>query len=323
MLYRFTALTTSSPALGTTRTNVLPCLNVILYSVLLVALLGTASLGRAQTLKFGIQAGLNVSTMLAESEKDASGNNLETNSFVTGFQVGPVMDLLLVPNFGLEANLLYSQKGTRYKYEGAGSYTFINSSGSKFPTTGKSRVIINVSNGYIDLPIMAYYKLTSNLKISGGVNVAVLVSSEGNGEWLYQGAKFASGDYLKNDVAFTLTQNYFRDKAGEISESRTDVTTHNGDKISVPTSLNAYSTIPSRSASRYNSFDFGAVLGVAWVFNSGLQFGIRGNYSLADITANELDNSYQNNVGAPTYAPTNRPIDVRNLSLQAQIGFRF
>ncbi len=80
-------------------------------------------------LRFGVKAGVNIASVSLDGETDISTDN------VTGFQVGPTIEWLFIKNFGIDAAVLYSQKGIK-----------INNIND---------ISIDKNAGYLDIPINA------------------------------------------------------------------------------------------------------------------------------------------------------------------------
>ncbi len=57
-------------------------------------------------LRFGIKAGVNIADV-SLNDKTFSTDNM------TGFQIGPTLEWLMIKNFGLETGVLYSQRGIK------------------------------------------------------------------------------------------------------------------------------------------------------------------------------------------------------------------
>jgi hypothetical protein len=78
---------------------------------LLVVVLLTVGMTAQAQFKYGLKAGVNLSSV---SLSDAAANVQTEN--LTGFQVGPTIELMIpIVNFGVDAALLYSQQGFKIK----------------------------------------------------------------------------------------------------------------------------------------------------------------------------------------------------------------
>jgi hypothetical protein len=115
--------------------------------ILLVLLLFAATTSFAQT-RFGIVAGLNLANITGS---DAGDNN----AMKMGVHGGIVVDLGVTDNFIIEPGVLFSMKGTQDADE------------SDFKT----------NLNYIDIPILAKYKLESGLNFFLGPYIGILMSA--------------------------------------------------------------------------------------------------------------------------------------------------
>ncbi len=98
----------------------------------------------AQSLKFGVKAGVNFSTI--------RGENLDVDNR-TGFHAGAIAELKLTDKFSIQPELLYTQLGTK-------------GSGNELTTS------------YISLPVMAKYYLFQGLSIEAGPQASFLVDDK-------------------------------------------------------------------------------------------------------------------------------------------------
>lgn len=79
--------------------------------LLLLLLLITGMSAQAQ-LKFGVKAGVNLSSISLSGD---GSDNIDVEN-LTGFQAGPTVELMMpIINFGIDAALLYSQQGFKIK----------------------------------------------------------------------------------------------------------------------------------------------------------------------------------------------------------------
>jgi len=78
-------------------------------SLLLISLIGTMSIAFAQSVKYGIKAGVNFSNLSA-SFSGSSGGGSASSDNTTGFNVGAVADIGL-GDFSIQPALLFTTKG--------------------------------------------------------------------------------------------------------------------------------------------------------------------------------------------------------------------
>jgi hypothetical protein len=159
-------------------------------------------------LSYGFKTGLNFSTLKGPSETDASGNKLETWDNITGFHIGATFSYPFTDRFGLRGELLYSKKGGKYRFDGPSYRFFTTTNNQRIQTSGTGRYLINLNNGYFDIPVMAYGRF-GNFEISGGAYAAIMVQSAGEGSLVYEGRRSVGGggvDVIKGE--FNLDYNY-------------------------------------------------------------------------------------------------------------------
>ena len=141
----------------------------------------------AQDIAYGVEVGLNFNKFNGPAETDAQGAALETFKNTTGFHVGAGLRFKFLDRFGLNTQLQFSQKGGKVIFDGQALQVFAAESGQKVLTSGNRRTVIAVTNSYIDIPVMCYFKPNSKLELFAGANVGFLVGSTGYGEFIYNG----------------------------------------------------------------------------------------------------------------------------------------
>jgi hypothetical protein len=114
----------------------------------------------AQETHFGVKAGINFSTITS----DEPDYNVKMR---VGFHLGGGVNLGITDNFSVNVDLLYTRKGAKQSYE----YTQVNNS---VTITGTSESKVTLS--YIELPVLARYKLESGLYFNGGLYFAFLAA---------------------------------------------------------------------------------------------------------------------------------------------------
>ena len=290
------------------------------FLFLFLLLTGTLS---AQELSYGFEVGLNFSSFNGPSEMADDGTNLEMFSSTNGFHVGGNLRLKFVDRFGVKAEILFSQKGGKNIYDGEGIQIFEATDDSKILSEGTRKTIISVTNSYIDIPLVAYFRPVSRIEIFGGANIGFLINSTGFGEFTYNGRTSLGGDNI--DFIAELDHNYKRDEARSAStvEDFEEVISFDvdGKEVVFPASLSAYYLdYETKEGNLYNVFDLGLVGGAHFYFNGSLYLGVRLNYGLLDVTNNTYDISFTESNGVE-YIPRS-DID-RNFSLQASLGFSF
>lgn len=111
------------------------------------ALVSTASF--AQERRAGIKGGLNVSNLYVDDVDDENAR--------FGFNAGVFGEIISTETFGVQAELLYSTKGAKFE-------------------SGDEELKFNL--GYLDLPVLAVFKLGESVDIHVGAYAAYLLNSK-------------------------------------------------------------------------------------------------------------------------------------------------
>lgn len=282
--------------------------------------------------KLGVKAGLNLSTVYGKAEK-LNDTKLENFKLTAGFHAALSVRHAFTDRLGVMGEFMFSQKGLQYRYEGEGYQILLfdnNGIQRAVDTRGDRRITLNVSNNYIDIPIMGYFKATENFEIHYGGYVGFLVSSKATGDRELTGT-FSSGatTISVDNFGQNLDYNYIADEAGEVNNENTVGLTSNGNPVlglmDVPENPGAYFDFDEKDNNFYKGIDVGALFGVAYVFDSGLNFQFRVNHSLFDQTNNFYD--FSNLESAETEfgnaIPVRRSDNDSSLSFQFSVGFGF
>ncbi|MBB4077485.1 hypothetical protein GGR28_000086 [Lewinella aquimaris] len=276
----------------------------------------------AQEFSGGFRAGLNFISFDGDAETDASGTTLEEFKRTTGFHVGATFAYEITDLFGLKADLMYSQKGGEVIYQGPSFFYLYADAGD----TEGARIIgdldseRDVLNSYIDIPLVAYYRL-GPLEIEGGVSAGFLVNSRASGAATYTNVRALDGRPIR-DIAFNYDYNYFGDPIGgaaivEVSETPLSADIQNRPPSVIDAYYNSNDNTPL-----YQRLDFGLIGGVAYFLNNGLYLGARYQFSLTDATRGENDQRLTRTEGS-TDREYNTDDKDFNRVIQASVGFRF
>jgi len=275
----------------------------------------------AQDLSYGFKAGLNFSQFNTTDLEQLNGEDLESFTQNSGFHLGIIINTGWTENFGTRAEILFSQKGGRYEFDGP-SYAVLNSfiGEERVLSTGFRTMNLNISNTYIDIPISVYFKPTSWFEISAGPNVGLLVSSIASGELSFQEISQSEDDAYRG---ISLDYRYFSDDPGEFEpDVGTELRMINGQSLEIPKTINAYYDYPDGSETGlYNRLDVGVHAGVSFFINRSLFVGARVNFGLTDITDSEVDRALLGLDDNDEFIF--RDDNDRNFSIQASIGFSF
>lgn len=290
---------------------------IVVTSLILFFFLTSVS---AQELTFGFKAGLNFSRISTEDLEQASGEDLESFGQNSGFHLGVAVSTKLNDYFGLRGEFLFSQKGGRYEYEGESYSRLLSFTGEeRLIRSGFREMNLNISNAYIDIPLMAYVKPVSWLELAAGVNVGVLISSTGAGELVFREESQSDEDAFRG---ISLDYRFFGDDVGEfVDDGNTEIRVINGTSFEIPKTLQTYFDYPEGAETGlFNRLDFGIHASANVFINRSLFVGVRFNYGLTDITDEEVDRSLMSTDGNDFIF---RDDFDRNISLQASIGFSF
>lgn len=280
--------------------------------------IGLLSAG-AQEFSYGFKTGLNFSRFDGPLEQDLQGNSVEELVLASGFQVGAIFNMELTSFFGFRGELQFSQKGGRYRYNGESFQVWNSVSDRTIYLTGEKRLSLNVSNSYLDLPLLVYVRPLKWLEIAGGVNVGVLVGSSGAGQMTFNG--ISEVGVPVDEYSITLEYNYLRDEPGQANFNETTELTVGGETVMIPSRLGAYFLETEAAGKNFNRFDLGLNIGVNLFLNSSLFVGARLNYGLLDVTNNATDYSMVR-LDENQQRILRDDMD-RNFSIQTTIGFIF
>jgi opacity protein-like surface antigen len=120
--------------------------------VLTVVALLAFGFANAQKVKFGAKAGLNLSNV--------TGDDTSDNKMKIGFQVGAFANIGVSEKFAVQPELVYSAQGN--KFDGEGN--------------------VSLELNYINLPIMAQYKVTDKFSLEAGPQIGFLMSAKVKGD---------------------------------------------------------------------------------------------------------------------------------------------
>lgn len=262
----------------------------------------------------GFKAGLNFNNI--NGPEETSGETFGSN---TGFHIGATFFYSVTDLFGLKAELVYSQKGTQYGYEGPSYFTFYTSStGTPIVANGTRRSDISISNSYIDFPLMVYYRV-GKFELEAGANAAILVGSSGSGGITFSGST-AAGSPVE-EFTTGVDFGYYSNERGLAELLSSSDITLNTLAAFQPESIGAYYEAADNDVNKFKTIDFGLNAGLAFFMNKGLYLGFRANVGLTDITNEEQDLSPVELAPGNIYITRNDKDT--NFSLQASVGFRF
>lgn len=281
----------------------------------LLACFSLATALTAQDIGFGFRTGLNFNYFLGDREIGPNGEELEAWENSTGFHVGASFNVPITDLVGVRAEIAYHQAGGRIVYEGPSYFVFPQESGPDVVATGGTRTSqLNVTNGYIQVPVLFYYRPISKIEIMGGAYAGIQVSSTAEGQIAYEGPGVSP-------FALTASYNYIQDEVDTRPVETTETVTVQGLPIEVPEAIGAYYFYDERPDGFYKTLDFGLTGGLSVFLNQGLYVGARGYLGLNDTSNNFYDRSLQTLNADNSFVE--RSDNDQLLTLQAMVGFLF
>ena len=283
---------------------------------LLFTLLALAAPLAAQDIGFGFRTGLNFNYFVGDKEIGPDGAELESWENSTGFHIGASFNVPITDLVGVRVEVAYHQAGGRIRYEGPSYFVFPQEGGNDVVLNGGTRnSLLNITNSYIQVPVLFYYKPFPQLELHGGAYAQVLVSATADGQIAYSGPGV-------EDFALTVSYNYVQDELDTRPTATTEtIGLDNGQTIEVPEAIGAYYFYDERPDGFFNTLDLGLTAGLSYYLNGGLYVGARGYLGLTDATNNDFDRSLQSLDANDTFVA--RTDQDRLLTMQAMVGFLF
>jgi len=278
---------------------------IFICLICLVAL--TPNINAQSGLSYGFKAGLNRSWINGPVDAE------ETYKSSSGFHIGIIFKYPLTDLFGLKGEFVYTQKGGTYEYDGPSPF-LIQSLTNPTLVTGHRKMGIDVSNNYLEFPLLAYGKF-GIFELSAGVNLSILAGSLGAGKLTYTVQEPTSAEF---DIS--LDYRFYKDKPGEFSSRTYTDFELLKETAQIPTQVGAFYEFAEKEGSTFVPFEFGLLAGVSIYLNDGLYLGIRGNYGLTDVTRGSVDATYQT---FTNNQPTIRNDNDKQISYQVSLGFSF
>jgi Outer membrane protein beta-barrel domain len=270
-------------------------------------------------IKYGFKTGLNFAHISGPSELNAAGTALESWKNVIGFHIGVSFSHKFTDHFGLRGEALYSKMGGQYKFEGPSYRIFNYTNGSSY-ATGQSKYLIDVSNAYIDIPVMAFFR-TGAFEFSAGGYLGFMVQSTGEGAIQFNDGITENSSVTIEDTEFILDYNYRKDEPGGFVGDEKQIVRVDNRNLELPKTIGAYYDYPEDKGRLYNSLDYGLTAGFSYFLSSSLYAGVRLQYGLADVTNKNAD--LQKSSTGPNKALLYRDDKDKNFVIQASVGFSF
>ena len=267
---------------------------------------------------FGFRAGASIAKLDGPSELGPNGEELEEYTMAREFHIGASVSYKFTDLVGMKAEFVYSQRGTEYTYDGPSYYVLGRGTIRSTTIYGDRQQTLDLSNVFLDIPVLAYYKI-GKLELCGGVNTGILLASTAGGSTNFEGISSLGNPIAPFQVG--LNHNYKKDKAGEASSETFDVSIDESFPYAVPETVMAYYEFETKEENQYKTIDFGLVVGAAFYINEGLYLSARYTHGLSDADVNNYDVSLQslNTDGSFKY----RDDDNKSRSWQFSVGFSF
>jgi hypothetical protein len=287
------------------------------YTFLLVCMTGFIY---AQGFGSIFRAGLTTSTFRGSVLQDAQGGNLEQLGYVSGFHLGTGLRYKFdyAEKYGLNIEVVYTQKGGRIQYNGPSYFVFRNNDGRSEIVNGNRDYILDISTSHIDFPVSFFVKLFNKLEVNAGFYFSTMLRAEGGGSFT-----FNSGLPQNVDMTVFLDQNYRKNNIPDYSQPFTGETIPvriNGEPFPVPKTQGAYFEHTQKTGNMLRSIDYGLTGGLAYYITKGLYLSGRVQYGMNNQFNPDMFISLKDLNGT---VPALRNDLRKNLSFQLAIGFAF
>lgn len=289
--------------------------------IILIAVLFSVNLSAQH--KIGIRAGLNYSTFDGPLEQN------ESYGISSGFHFGINYTYLFNDKLSFRGELLYIQRGSKQSLidttEGTGGvYYIINPfSGDNLVAQGKSEYNLDITNGYLSIPLTAHYRINSKWEAFGGFSIDFLIGPSARGK-----VNFTVPDQFFFQQSFDFRYN--SDEAGGLNQlidfrqpDNQVIIDVDGNSLIMPRVVTAYYnfTEDQKTGNRFKGIDAHLTAGMNYFINPGFYVGARIEYGINDITNNGMDISLRELDADNNFIF--RDDNDRSISLGLSFGFRF
>ncbi len=173
--------------------------------LVLVILMVFIAVPAKSQLKFGVKGGLNISSVHMNSDILKADN-------VTGFQIGPMIETTLpLIGIGLDAAILYSQKGVDMKTEGTATSTSMKTDYLDIPVNLKWKFGIPLVKAYLSAGPYVGFRVGGD-KIWNVLGEQIKAKNFSAGLNFGVGAELISHLQVGINYGLGLTDNYSSDK---------------------------------------------------------------------------------------------------------------
>jgi len=238
----------------------------------------------AQSPKVGVRAGFDASKFLGPLE------NGESYDFSNGFHFGLSYSYPFTSYFGLTAELVYQQKGTQKLFNGPGYYHgYFN--GEEFFEPGNVDMVLNISNAYLSLPIMAYVKPFKKLEFFAGLSFDFLINPVGTGLFTFESSNAPDDFFFEQSLSFQ----YYEDDPRMAKNSLYAPQVFQGEEVvTIPGAIGAYYHLTQSEEERerlFSWFNMSAVGGLSYYLRKSFYVSGRLEIGLFDQTNEKADYS--------------------------------
>lgn len=289
--------------------------------VLTLCIMSYALSTSAQGYNIGIRAGLGQNTFIGPVEPG------ESFGLTGGFHFGIAFQWNFSDLVGVRSEIVYNQTGSSYLLDTPNGYYIFDpdrfsSLNQNILIRDASRITLDHSNAYLQLPQTLHVSLGEKFELFGGGYISFLISPVATGNILFGGEVGDQEHSFRQGLNFE----YFRGNETNFfgfGVGGTDILVRaNGidvDLVAVQNSqdFNNFDI----SESRFLSIDYGLIVGGAYYLNRGLFLMARAEWGVRDITRNTADFSFSRVNDDLTPVFTNN-ID-RNFGAYLSIGFKF
>ena len=281
---------------------------------LLIFLLVLAFQINAQ-LHLGFYGGLTFSNISGpeESPMDAAGENFQS---LTGFHIGLRGNYEITDWMAVGAGFGYTQKGSKYSYEGPSYYRFQNNRNQTFPFfQGTREVEMDINTDHLDIPLFIQFEPVDGVQLYGGPYASFTIAARATGATRFTPN---AGSLIMVGVEY----NYFSDEFGIDPEIETETTVISGDQLVYPITTDAYYDRDEIDGSLFDVLDYGLHGGLNVFITSGLYLNGEIMYGLNDMTNDNVDVSIvERSPGGDDFV-YRQDMD-RFITFKASIGFAF
>lgn len=262
----------------------------------------------------GIRAGTNYTKFNGPSEMGAREEFKTANGIHFGLGLGYKLNDLM----SIKTEIMYTQNGSKYEFEGDSYYPFLLSDGV-FIVYDSLDLKMDISNAYLHVPLTFNIQTLGKYEFYGGAYVNFMISPIGTGILKFGGR---SKDSENHQFEQGQDHRYFSDRAGESAPFAGQIFIIVDERdVNIPSLVGGYYNFSNKVANTYHTIDFGLVGGFNYYLNRGLYLGLRVEYGLRDVTNNRMDVSRTTLNLDESYVF--REDNDRHIGLNLSLGFKF